>query len=170
MQEMMRAKPQEEPKPEITLAYLSLYYVPEVKNTNFELEKQIVQNHVNIIAQKISARLTNELGGEIFIGEIEYAQGSIKVSCTVVAAWLFIAPIVQGYIIKQLPSTDSLFDETPVAEISEPEEYSRICRTIETVTKEVIEEYEKDTELKSKKTTVKTRKFEEVCSEWKLYR
>lgn len=155
--------PQPLAKAKIALVEFSIYYVPNASKGNFFAEQKLVEKHFTILSQKLSARLTSEFRAEFTVGNVTYTEGSIKVNGVVLAAWMFITPIVQGYITNQMPGIDETFkrDETTVVA-----EYSRTCETIETTLTQVIEEYERGTELKSQKTTITRREFREVCDDW----
>ena len=162
---MMQAQPQEEPKPEIAIADLELTYELIFSLGDFEQDKAIVENEVNILIQKITADLTRELGGQFSIGNVEFTKGSIKVSGTVLVAWLFITPIIQGYATNQLPAINTMWGQGSSPQESE-ESFNKVCKTVEKITTQTIEEHERNSNIKSKEYTITTKTIETVCEEW----
>jgi hypothetical protein len=132
----------------------------------FEDDRKVVENHFNILAQKISTNLTRTFGAEVYIGNIEYNEGSVKVSGRVLVAWLFITPIIQGYAVNQIPPLKSKFVAEAVSKEDSKKEYDITCKTVEKITIQTIEQHEKRSDLKSHKVTITTRDIEKVCQEW----
>ena len=168
--EVMELELVKEPKTGIALAAFSLKYELEDSFGDFEYDRRVVENHFNIIAKLLSEQLTNEIGAEIFIGNIEYSEGSVEVNGYVLGAYTFVTSIISGYIVTQLPDiiTD---DEAVISTLEESQKnFKQVCEQIENVTNITIEGYEKDNSLKNSKITITTKKIETVCEEWIVQR
>ena len=158
-------EPQEEPLPSLAVVEFTSIY--EVKDSLgfFEMDKAIVENHFNALAIVISNNLTNQIGAQFSIGDIEYLEGSVVVNAKALAAWLFIVPIIQGYIVNQMPNINELFQNGTTNTVEANEKYGNTCKKIEEIIETTIYEYEKDKLIQSKKTTIKTLEINDVCNE-----
>ncbi|PHR84500.1 MAG: hypothetical protein COA59_05980 [Colwellia sp.] len=155
-----------EPKAGIALADFSLKYELDLSIGDFEYDKSVVEKHFTIVAKLISINLTREIGADLFIGNIEYSEGSVNVNGYVFAAHAFVTSILAGYIVNQLPDVETVFEAVISAPAESQKEYEEICKKIESVTTITIENYEKNKRLKSTETTITTTTIENVCEEW----
>jgi len=156
--------PSQEESPKAPIAIGRIYLEYASITGHFDNDKVLVENDVNNLTYKIASTLTHVIGEEFSVGYVEYSEGSVKVSGVILAAWMFITPIIQGYVAKELPG----IGPPPVETATSPGEiFANTCTRVETITTQVIEKHQVGNYLQLEKKTIQTKTIDEVCVEWK---
>ncbi|EGU9031419.1 hypothetical protein GA076_24770 [Vibrio parahaemolyticus] len=153
-----------EEKPDIRIIAFELIYEVDHLDFNFPGQRAIVQEHIRALKGRVSNSLMQELGYEFVLEDIEYTQGSVRVNGYILAAWIFVTPILQGYITNQLPNLSEYYPTNMSANESK-RKFKQACRVIERVTTSTIIDFEKGSNVKSRKTVLEVRDTVEVCQD-----
>ncbi|MCS0048979.1 MULTISPECIES: hypothetical protein [Vibrio diabolicus subgroup] len=149
-------------KPQIPMLNIVLVYKFDYKNTNFEYEKLKVEKHLEHMQRELSYFLERELNHKFILGDITYEEGSVRVEAVLLGAWIFFAPILQGYITNQLPNIDEFFPKNRQEKVID-KKLQKECKSVETLTTEFVSRYEKGSAIKAQETVIETRKTVEIC-------